>query len=315
MFSTMQAGGVQVDIFFMLSGFLLADQLLRKRLSNLPTVASTLFLRAMRMLPTMTLVLILGAYIGDVWDPPYTDYDKSSTRMERIASILMFAVNYLDVTQYGSFIGTLMWSCCVDVHVGAVIVGLFRMFGNAFEVEWTRTDGSPATSRSPLQAAVVMRSIFLSLIAVSLSIRGFLFTEGTMNLTKLAGYAHTVSLMTPSSYPWVRDHYQHEWLAPYEFHPEGFEYINSMYLPTHTRFGPFLVGGVLACNLLLAEQAGFQHFNKQQTKAEGVRGLLKWGGYKLLCLVATLASIGIVATPCIPAPRKFVGIGCFEWCM
>lgn len=64
-----QAGGIQVDIMFMLSGFLLTFLFLKgKSLHPFSSVGSFLSKRVFRLLPSIVVISIIGLLLGDSWD-------------------------------------------------------------------------------------------------------------------------------------------------------------------------------------------------------------------------------------------------------
>ena len=75
-FTMFQAGGIQVDIMFMLSGFLLVYNTMNKPAIQFPPILSFTMKRALRMLPMMIVTVILGHFvIQDCWGMPYTFWD------------------------------------------------------------------------------------------------------------------------------------------------------------------------------------------------------------------------------------------------
>ena len=51
---------------------------------------------------------------------------------------------------------------------------------------------------------------------------------------------------------YIKDYYGHIWQTSNSAAELSFTYMTNMYMPTHTRFGPFAVGAVLACNVALS---------------------------------------------------------------
>ena len=62
-FTAMQAGGVQVDIMFLLSGFLLVESILRKAESE--NIILSTAKRYLRMAPCIALIAIIALYMGE----------------------------------------------------------------------------------------------------------------------------------------------------------------------------------------------------------------------------------------------------------
>ena len=65
----MQAGGTQVDLFFMISGFLLCYRLITA--PSMPTIGRFVGRRLVRLLPGMALTTAMGLALGDNWDDGY----------------------------------------------------------------------------------------------------------------------------------------------------------------------------------------------------------------------------------------------------
>jgi len=198
----------------------------------------------------------------------------------------MFVLNYFDQGKFGSFALSLIWSCCVDLHVGLAFIVLTAL------VKWS----IPLASKDEIylnsqdltyrvRLALRMRWLFLALVIGSVILRGLLFEKDSLNLFKLGQYSHFGSLMTPGSYAWIRDYYRHEWRTSNSAAEFAIFYINYMYSRTHTRFGPFAVGGVLACNYYLANW----------------RITLPTVSGKIVSWILTLLSIVQLVIPCLPA--------------
>ena len=61
-----------------------------------------------------------------------------------------------------------------------------------------------------------------------------------------------------------------------------------MYNPTHTRFGPYAAGALLACNVVIAQ-------------ASTAKASSKKGGWSFVSLVLSAVALGNLAVPCMPA--------------
>lgn len=114
---------------------------------------------------------------------------------------------------------------------------------------------------------------------------GYLFDKNRLNLFLLGQYSHFGLLMTDSSYHWMQHQYNHTWHTKNDAHEISEYYFNNMYSPTHTRFGPFLIGGILACNLALAEG--------NEIKKTSILGYIMLSTFTLLSIVQILV-------PCFP---------------
>merc|ERR1719231_1622719 len=96
--------------------------------------------------------------------------------------------------------------------------------------------------------------------------------------------------MTDSSMLWLKDYYGHVWHTSNTAASLSFNYMTNMYMPSHTRFGPFAVGAVLACNVMLS------HLDNRD-------GNLKKGGSMgfIFSWILTTISLAMIITPCLPA--------------
>ena len=120
-YTAAQAGGVQVDIMFMLTGYLMVAKFL-KRPEDIQSTSYLAFIgkRAFRLLPCILVVSLCGYIMGDSWDtggvPAYI----------RILATALFFSNYLPASVYGSFTLSLVWSCCVDMQVTLFLLFLLK---------------------------------------------------------------------------------------------------------------------------------------------------------------------------------------------
>ncbi|KAK3267512.1 hypothetical protein CYMTET_23937 [Cymbomonas tetramitiformis] len=123
-----RGGGCQVDVFLMLSGFLLSTRL-RTELEpknggfSLQEISTSIAKRALRLWPILLLVCLISIVFQDCWCPYY---------LNRL-SLLGFINNYFDVRIYGGFTMTVAWSVCVDFQAGVclllVLTGLRAALG------------------------------------------------------------------------------------------------------------------------------------------------------------------------------------------
>lgn len=278
-----QAGGTQVDIMFMLSGYLLVDKLLNDAQAKRSSASVFEFTvrRALRFIPALLCVSLLGWLVGDVWDG--AEGRNEVPALGRIAAALAFIVNYLPPAYVGSFTLSLFWSCCVDLQAGMLIVLLVGA-----------VRGSAGSSSTGVALAYRLRWLFLALTAASLAIRASLFEVNTLNLFKLGKLSHFGLLMTDLSYGWVRDTYSHVWLTKNTAVEMAQGYLVHMYNPTHTRIGPVFVGAVVACNVFLA-------WRQPPPSATSLGRLFAW--------LATLQAVAVLVVPCLPPADEVPVIG------
>ena len=284
-----QAGGTQVDIMFMLSGYLLVDKLLNDANGSRPSasVAEFTVRRMLRFIPALLAVSLLGLLVGDVWDG--AEKRNEVPALGRILSAAGFVMNYLPPAYVGSFTLSLFWSCCVDLQAGMLIVLLVGIVRSL-----TFDNNSSSSPSNALALAYRLRWLFLALTAASVAIRAALFEVNTLNLFKLGQYSHFGLLMTDLSYGWISDTYGHVWLTENTAVEMAQGYLVSMYNPTHTRIGPVFVGAVVACNVFLA-------WRQPPPRATVLGRIVAW--------LATLQALAVLVVPCLPPADDVPVIG------
>lgn len=184
-----QAGGIQVDLMFTLSAYLLVDGILNKK--HTESLISFAIRRAFRMLPCILVAAVIGIILGDTWDRPLVEGEFSLS--QKLLAMSAFIMNYFPAEKMGSFTLSLCWSCCVDLHAGVAIMALFSIFCGK---EITGVD-----------AAYRMRWIFFLLIVVSIVIRGYLFEKDSLNIFLLGQNSHFGLLMSDNSRVWMEETY------------------------------------------------------------------------------------------------------------
>jgi peptidoglycan/LPS O-acetylase OafA/YrhL len=284
-----QAGGIQVDVSFMLSGFLLVDKLLFDEARGAEPTSVLTFIRnrALRLLGPIVVISFIGLWMGDTWDMKPPDGGIYIPPSARLAATWSFVLNYLPVGDWGSFTTSMFWSCCVDVQVQTIIhiiVCLVRKLPRS----------------NPVTLAYRLRWTFFSLVLISIAIRGFLFEESTLNIFRLGQFSHFGLLMSDGSYQWIQQVYNHTWQTRNTAAQLAHVYMNGMYNPTHTRFGPFAVGGFLATNVFLCRRP-ISPVEKNTQPSSGVLSFVTLLLSKACCWFLTLASVGFLALPCFPA--------------
>jgi hypothetical protein len=188
-YTTLQAGGVQVDIMFvvlllsllsdlirfMMSAFLLVYGLISQE--TVPSFISYSLRRALRLLPSIALLVLAGYLLGDCWELPFREIDHSAPISSRISIILLLINNYFDQPKYGNFTGSLTWSCAADFHMSLVVFLIVVAVRQR-----TLTENVP---KNHLLLAQRLKPVFFGLIVLSLVIRGVIFDKDTRNLLKL----------------------------------------------------------------------------------------------------------------------------------
>ena len=288
LYSVAQAGGVQVDLMFMLSAFLLVHKLLvefDKGKAGQPLFAFTIR-RALRFIPPMLAVSVLGYLLHDTWDGAVERGEVSP--LVRVLSFVTFVANYIPPAVVGCFTLSLCWSCCVDLHAGVIL----NLIGTAAKTG-LGSSAQQQQQNSPY-LAYRLRWIFLALTAASVAVRAWLFEVNSLNLFRLGQYSHFGLLMTDSSYGWIQEHFGHTWKTKNTQVELAQGYMTKMYNPTHTRIGPFFVGAVVACNVFLAARVP----PKQRTL---LGAAASW--------VFTLLALVQLIVPCLPPDDDVPVIG------
>eukprot|EP00510_Aplanochytrium_minuta_P004940 CAMPEP_0184006224 /NCGR_PEP_ID=MMETSP0954-20121128/545_1 /TAXON_ID=627963 /ORGANISM="Aplanochytrium sp, Strain PBS07" /LENGTH=546 /DNA_ID=CAMNT_0026284691 /DNA_START=36 /DNA_END=1676 /DNA_ORIENTATION=- len=280
LYSFAQAGGVQVDVFLMISGFFLVRRLIKptteSRTEGLFIVEITK--RFLRFWPVHCVAVICNACLGEFYSTPL-DIFRS------VVSSLFFVCNYFpDYVPLGMAVA---WSSCVDIQFGIVltlILDTIRKICHPKDILKTTT------------------RVLTFLLFLSFFIRYLNFQPETGNLVKLGDMNHMGKLLGKG---WLSDQ-----LLPREIHRTeqsaedwlfstynisvsypgndwiiGQVYAFTVYFPMHTRFGPMVVGGLLACTEKYIQLGNVKKYSS-------LRLTLKW-------LMVTWATSQLLL-PCIP---------------
>lgn len=104
--------------------------------------------------------------------------------------------------------------------------------------------------------------------------------------------------MTDGSYEWLKVFYGHVWQTTNAAKEISREYMLALYMPTHSRFGPFAVGGLLACNVYTAiADTSIQSKNQKKFLdyvSDGLSFIFRW--------LFTIISFILLAIPCTAPP-------------
>ena len=252
--------GLGVDVFFALSGFLLAHTFIRQSSMAPPTILKFVVKRIGRIFPTLFLFLIVSLIFGD----PYNG-QSTEGKLMGLAAILFLVPNYLGFAYFPLALGP-AWSCFVDIHSGICMLVLMTL---------VRSGGRP-NSYNMFGYARKIRLWFSLMLVISIVIRAYCFNVTTYNELLPPKYLTYLFFLTPRSNKWIAETYQRKYLVGYLciimtnslLHADTFRatwapyaefsfghYLGNLYLPSHTRIGPFFVGGILACNLVLANES------------------------------------------------------------
>jgi peptidoglycan/LPS O-acetylase OafA/YrhL len=165
-----------------MSAFLLVYGLIAQ--DKVPSFISYSLRRALRLLPSIAVLVLVGYLIGDCWE--FHEIDHSAPISSRISIILLLINNYFDQPKYGNFTGSLTWSCAADFHMSLIVFLIV--------VSLRRTTFSGNASKKHLLLAQRLKPVFIALIIISLMIRGVIFDKDTRNLLKLVIFLFCCSL-------------------------------------------------------------------------------------------------------------------------
>ena len=217
----MASGAYALDVFFMLSGYLLTTQTLaafaaHRRVS----VLETLLLRMLRLWPVMLVGLAVELLLGD------TPYDRLSFHL--------FLSNVGPVSPLPTLLGV-AWSNSVDVQATVAVVAVLLAL---------RASGQ-LRRRSVVAVIVLLLAARLARFdRAETSLYGIFVTTRT-----LAGSSHS-----RSSTQFLNAHYN--FTSPYPLEPlltSEPPHFPRMYRPTLMRLSSFLVGTLLALQLQRAD--------------------------------------------------------------
>ena len=280
LFTCFQAGAIQVDLMFALSGFLLVFKILQAKTAQ--SLIDFIKGRVLRLLPPIIAISVIGVVIGDSWEIDDVTAADYKPVWLRLATMWTFVLNYVPQAQYGSFTLSLCWSCCVDLHSGAIIT-VVANFVRSLVTE----KGSVVMNKEEKHRFVyALRNVFIAWLLISLATRAILFDKDGLNMYKLGKLNHFGNVMTDNSYSWIAGRYDHDWKTSNTAGDFTQHYLDHMYTPTHTRYGPFAVGGIMACNLYQARAAD-----------KSPKG--SWLG-TIVCWFFTIQAIIMLVIPCIP---------------
>ena len=293
LYGLFQGGGCQVDVFFLLSGFLLGSKHVSLAPSDatLGTLARDTLRRACRLWPTLLAVAFVQLF---VLGEEHSDHVPA-------LQVLAFVNNLHDVRARGTFTLTVAWSVCVDFQVGACLSLLLFALRRAFPAEDAR--------RYRLAAKASLLIAFLASFAVRFALQD----PRRYSIVRLGEHTHFTDALTAGSRDWLRDRY-HLDLDVHAPRPNAagvesvnaaaeyaHEYLNRLYMPTWARYGPLALGALLAFVTGGAESLAAA---LEETKASSERAKIPRaspGRVARECLAWTAAS-GFVATAMIPPP-------------
>jgi peptidoglycan/LPS O-acetylase OafA/YrhL len=181
-----------MSAFLLVYGLISADRV--------PNFTSYAIRRALRLLPSISVLLLVGYLLGDCWELPFRLLDHSANISSRMATILLLVNNYFDQSKYGSLTASLAWSCAADFQMSLIVflivTGLRRISEPPRSPNTVATTSTSVNSPQPrVLLAQRLKFVFLFLIVLSLVIRGLIFDKDTRNLMKLVSSFSSGDLM------------------------------------------------------------------------------------------------------------------------
>ena len=238
LFGVFLGGSLQTDVFLLLGG-LLAGLRLRsqaRRGADEGSVAKDASRRALRLWPVTLVQLVLG----------YLVLGEPSGRMRWVATIvatvLSFVNNYGYTSIHTSLACTPGWSVCVDFQCGLALSAAWRALRSRLP--------------SPDSAA---RMLLGTAFAASLAIRASVFFGNPIAMSVIRMPMHFGQVQSGASAAWFTTHFPpFKW--PIEFGKgygtagvpssdvtaAAWTYLGALYFPTHARFGPYVLGALIA---------------------------------------------------------------------
>ena len=197
-FKIVNLGSFSVDLLFLLSGFLLAYNLISNAEKRPPTVFNFVVKRVGRMYPAIIVVgVIFPLLLGDSFN--------TLTLEQRGKSILVHALlisNYFFRPFHPLALAT-VWSCCVDIHAG---VGMLLL------VTLARGKGERNSGGNTIVLAKRMRGIFILAIIVSILIRAYIFDAQKVNDVLAGVFFHIGAHLGPDKFNWHTTHYNRKFI-------------------------------------------------------------------------------------------------------
>lgn len=211
-----------LEIFFMISGFLLTKKYLiildetSDRHDFFKQYIVHIFRRACRYWPGIVLVWFMLLLLGE----PKGNF----------MSVCLFYQNYFDIDHWSMSIFPL-WSISFDMQMHLVmplVLYIIYSYRKSFSMDHS------------LYILVIL-SIVYGLVT---------FNPTTMNVFQLISRHNSLGLLiSESNEHWIKSHYN--FTFPFEpIHPSPLKpFMHRMYLPLLSRYGSFLIGGILAVKL------------------------------------------------------------------
>ena len=239
LFGIFLGGSLQTDVFLLLGG-LLAGLRLRSQARRGgaidDTLASNVARRARRLLPVTLIQLVLGFVV--LGEPQGRPLWVATI----VVTVLSFVNNYGSTAIHTSLACTPGWSVCVDFQCGLALSAAWRALRS-------RLPSPDAAARMLLGAA----------FAASLAIRAGVFFGNPEAMSVIRMPMHFGQVQSGASAAWFETHFApFKWLIQFgpgfgtagvpasEATAAAWSYLGALYFPTHARFGPYVLGALIA---------------------------------------------------------------------
>ncbi|CAF3718127.1 unnamed protein product [Rotaria sp. Silwood1] len=225
---------LSLETFFMLSGFLLTLKCIEQNsFVTWKEYSIYIFRRACRFWPgilMITIVMLLLGEPGGAW-----------------MSLWLFYQNYVDIGQWSAGFAPL-WSISVDMQMYILLPIILYMI---------------VSSTSNYQRTYSALYI-LTLMSIVYSL--FVFNPQTMNLPTLNYHYNSMALlMPPRIFDWIITKYNVTFAFERPVEPSLMKpFMKMMYLPVISRYSSFIIGSVLALNLMNAKNSSIIRYGKMK---------------------------------------------------
>lgn len=200
------------------------------------TVASDASRRALRLWPVTLVQLVLGYLV--LGEPP----GRARWVATIVTTVLTFVNNYGYTSIHTSLACTPGWSVCVDMQCGLALSAAWRALRR-------RLPSPDSAARMLLGAA----------FAASLAIRSCIFFGNPVAMSVIRMPMHFGQVQSGASAAWFTTQFPpFKWLIEFgkgygtagvpasDATAAAWTYLGALYFPTHARFGPYVLGALIA---------------------------------------------------------------------
>ncbi|CAF1391072.1 unnamed protein product [Adineta steineri] len=229
-----------LEIFFVISGFLLTYSILTNKNNNENNFFIFIFKRLLRYYPGLILILFYMYLFGDL------ELNNSKSTISNYIVHLLFIVNYVRFDSSWFYSLRNNWSNCVDFHVYIILTFILRLL-------WIKYK---------LTLKQIMK-ILICLLLLSVVISYYSF-DSSIEIMKVGTRSH----------PFYQTNYEQS-KSLFDFYNLTFPINKSkfidhyklssfvkFYSPTHVRYGSFISGSILAIKLLINKNENFINENR-----------------------------------------------------